>query len=499
MLSDVLLLLLVSAVASQIEIQTGRRLYTGYQVVRTYPEGQDQRAALLTLDQEVDFWSDIGPHSTQADLMVAPDRQEVIKAYLQANGIPFQVLIPNVQREIDNENNEEDDAISVEQLDNLIHLLPENPRDKRQGADLFSLLGLPNLLVSQNTRRRRRPQDAGPRRPRKFSSSSIPAINAPVSSFPKSEKNGTSEICSVTGMNWKQYQSVHTIYSWMDCLEANFKQKVQLITIGKSSEGRPLRVARVRIGEEKKQAIFIDGGIHAREWASPASVTYILHKLVETGDLDALLQVYDAYILPAANPDGYEYSRNHDRMWRKTRSKTGVRNILGQECFGVDPNRNFGWRWGGHGASKNQCKETYMGPAPFSEPETRAIKNFLSSGKNFKLYLTFHSYGQYILYPWGFDDIDAVDKQDLHRVGTRAANVLKSRYGSSYQVGSAAQLLYPASGGSDDWAKGGAGIKYSFTVELPDTGTHGFILPARFIQGVGREAVTCLETMVNNI
>lgn len=214
MLSDVLLLLLVSAVASQIEIQTGRRLYTGYQVVRTYPEGQDQRAALLTLDQEVDFWSDIGPHSTQADLMVAPDRQEVIKAYLQANGIPFQVLIPNVQREIDNENNEEDDAISVEQLDNLIHSLPENPRDKRQGADLFSLLGLPNLLVSQNTRRRRRPQDAGPRRPRKFSSSSIPAINAPVSSFPKSEKNGTSEICSVTGMNWKQYQSVHTIYRY---------------------------------------------------------------------------------------------------------------------------------------------------------------------------------------------------------------------------------------------------------------------------------------------
>jgi len=285
----------------------------------------------------------------------------------------------------------------------------------------------------------------------------------------------------------------------MACLESNFNGKVKLIKIGESSEGRPLLVARVRRGEEKRQAIFVDGGIHAREWASPSSVTYILHKMVETNELDDLLNVYDAYILPVANPDGYEYSRNHDRMWRKTRSRTGAKNILGQECFGVDPNRNFGYRWGGHGASKNQCKETYMGAGPFSEPETRAIKDFVTSGKNFRLYLTFHSYGQYILYPWGYDDINAVDKADLHRVGTRAANVLKSRYGSSYEVGSAAQLLYPASGGSDDWAKGSAGIKYSFTVELPDTGKHGFLLPARYIRGVGREAVACLQTMLNNI
>ena len=34
-------------------------------------------------------------------------------------------------------------------------------------------------------------------------------------------------------------------------------------------------------------------------------------------------------------------------------------------------------------------------------------------------------------------------------------------------------------GGSDDWAKGGAGVKFSYTVELPDTGKHGFILPAQ--------------------
>ena len=114
------------------------------------------------------------------------------------------------------------------------------------------------------------------------------------------------------------------------------------------------------------------------------------------------------------------------------------------------------------------------------------------------MYLTFHSYGQYILYPWGYDKLDTRDWGDLKRVGDIAGKALKRLNGVTYQIGSAAKMLYPASGenqiknldiklifflsppgGSDDWAKGGAGIKYSYTVELPDTGRHGFILPAR--------------------
>ena len=152
-----------------------------------------------------------------------------------------------------------------------------------------------------------------------------------------------------------------------------------------------------------------------------------------------------------------------------------------QECKGVDLNRNFGYHWGGYGASNDPCKETFRGPSAFSEPESRAIRNFLLSGTaDFKLYLTFHSYGQYLLYPWGYDKLDTRDWQDLKRVGDIAHNALRRlNNGVSYQVGSAAKMLYPASGGSDDWAKGGANIKYSYTVELPDTGKYGFLLPAK--------------------
>lgn len=67
--------------------------------------------------------------------------------------------------------------------------------------------------------------------------------------------------------------------------------------------------------------MWIDGGIHAREWITPAVVTFMLKQLVE--DLDAadsdLLDKLDWYILPVVNPDGYEYTRTGDRLWRKTR------------------------------------------------------------------------------------------------------------------------------------------------------------------------------------
>ena len=66
------------------------------------------------------------------------------------------------------------------------------------------------------------------------------------------------------------------------------------------------------------------------EWVSPAAVTYLIHRMVETeGEYDSLLSRFNVYILPVVNPDGYEYSRNHDRMWRKTRSRTGKKNLFG--------------------------------------------------------------------------------------------------------------------------------------------------------------------------
>merc|ERR1711860_138306 len=121
-----------------------------------------------------------------------------------------------------------------------------------------------------------------------------------------------------------------------------------------------------------------------------------------------------------------------------------------------------------------------------SEPETQAVAKFILSQKDrLKMYLSFHAYGQWFLTPWGYGRVYPTDYKDLKKVADDAANAIRGSYGPRYKVGTSAILLYPAAGGSDDWAKGVAGIKYSYTVELPDEGRYGFALPARFIEGVG--------------
>jgi len=112
-----------------------------------------------------------------------------------------------------------------------------------------------------------------------------------------------------------------------------------------------------------------------------------------------------------------------------------------------------------------------------------------------ELYLTFHSYGQMILYPWGYDKVDHKAESELARLGRVGASAM----GRGYTVGSAAKVLYPAAGGSDDWALGGAGIPYSYTIELPDTGTHGFILPASHISQVAKEALGATVAMAEDL
>ena len=119
----------------------------------------------------------------------------------------------------------------------------------------------------------------------------------------------------------------------------------------------------------------------------------------------------------------------------------------GGNCDGIDLNRNFGYKWGGKGAGPQACQEIYRGSGPFSEPETSAIQRFVLGKKSsLRSYLSFHSYGQYVLYPWGYDRFVPPDHDDLRRVGTKMGNAMRATSGLSYSVGSSAALLYPASG-----------------------------------------------------
>lgn len=101
----------------------------------------------------------------------------------------------------------------------------------------------------------------------------------------------------------------------------------RVVEVGKTYEGRVVKgiyiSSRNSNSTASKPAIFLDGGIHAREWVSPATVAFIAHELLKNYESDTevrkLVDAFDWIIVPVFNVDGYEYSRKTDRMWRKTR------------------------------------------------------------------------------------------------------------------------------------------------------------------------------------
>uniref|UniRef100_A0AC34Q182 Peptidase M14 carboxypeptidase A domain-containing protein n=1 Tax=Panagrolaimus sp. JU765 TaxID=591449 RepID=A0AC34Q182_9BILA len=231
--------------------------------------------------------------------------------------------------------------------------------------------------------------------------------------------------------------------------------------VGRTFENKSLVL--LKLGSESKQekpAIFIDAGIHAREWISPATVLWYIHQIFDDfKNYEKILKTIDIYIVPLLNPDGYQYSRKHFRYWRKNRA------VYDSDCVGVDLNRNFPYHWGE--AASDQCGvEIYQGPKSESEKETKILEKVLKRHKkNYKAYLTVHSYAGMILYPWGYAaDTLPPDVEDLVKLGHRMADAMEAATGQYYKVQNSADL-YPASGASDDYAKS-LGIKYSYTIEI---------------------------------
>ncbi len=142
-------------------------------------------------------------------------------------------------------------------------------------------------------------------------------------------------------INFDQYYSHDELNAYIDDL-ATQNDFLSTVSIGQSYEGRDMRVLQITKAGPGAPNIWIEAGIHAREWISPAMATYIIDSLLNN-DQDGFLDKLNFHILPSANPDGYEHSRNSDRLWRKTRSN--YNSIL--LCKGVDGNRNWDFHFAG--------------------------------------------------------------------------------------------------------------------------------------------------------
>ncbi|CAG0881963.1 unnamed protein product, partial [Cyprideis torosa] len=174
--------------------------------------------------------------------------------------------------------------------------------------------------------------------------------------------------------------------------------------IAKTLEGRNVQLIHFNPGGSTER-IWIDGGIHAREWITHATITYLLNQLINNYEENqGLADRFDWYFVPVINPDGYVYTWLQDRMWRKNRNPNLGRGI----CYGVDLNRNYASKF--H-HEENTCSETYPGTHPFSEEETSGIRDTVLRYAPFQLMLNVHSYSQLVLYPWGFTGSDTNDAE----------------------------------------------------------------------------------------
>ncbi|XP_077066816.1 carboxypeptidase A1-like [Siphateles boraxobius] len=290
------------------------------------------------------------------------------------------------------------------------------------------------------------------------------------------------------------YHDLNSIYSFMDMLVAE-NSIVSKIVIGQSYESRPLNVLKFSTGANRP-GIWIDTGIHSREWVTQASGIWFAKKIVTDYGRDPvltdILNKYDIFLEIVTNPDGYAYTHSRDRMWRKTRKPNP-----GSSCVGVDPNRNWDAGFGGAGSSNNPCTETYRGPSAHSEPEVKAIVDFVKSHGNLKAFVSIHSYSQMLLYPYGYTRTPAKDQAELHELARKAISELQSLYNTSYRYGSIITTIYQASGGTIDWTYD-QGIKYSYTFELRDTGRYGFILPANQIVPTAEETWLALMAIMEH-
>ncbi|XP_055038967.2 carboxypeptidase A6 [Misgurnus anguillicaudatus] len=299
--------------------------------------------------------------------------------------------------------------------------------------------------------------------------------------------------------DYEVYHTLEEIQSWMFEMNRTHPHLVDMFSIGRSYEGRPLYV--LQLGKRTrpyKKSVWIDCGVHAREWIGPAFCQWFVKEALNSYQHNSimrrLMNQLSFYIMPVFNVDGYHYSWRTDRFWRKTRSK-----IPKYHCRGVDPNRNWKVKWCDEGASQHPCDDTYCGPYPESEPEVKSVAKFLRKHKKrIKAYISIHAYAQMLLYPYSYKYATIPNFNCVEAAAQNAVSALYSAYGVRYRYGPASTTLYVSSGSSIDWAYKN-GIPYAFAFELRDTGFYGFLLPETLINPTCTETMRAVKTIASGL
>ncbi|KAJ8782993.1 hypothetical protein J1605_009601 [Eschrichtius robustus] len=150
------------------------------------------------------------------------------------------------------------------------------------------------------------------------------------------------------------------------------------------------------------------------------------------------------------------------------------------------------------GTSNNPCSDSYRGPSANSEVEVKSIVDFIKGPGKVTAFITFNSYSQLLMFPYGYTCAESHKFDELNEVAQKAAQSLTSLHGTKYKVGPICSVIYQASGGSTDWSYD-SGIKYSFEFELGDTDRYDFLLLANQILPTVKETWFGLKTVMEHV
>ncbi|NIV14635.1 MAG: peptidase M14, partial [Aliifodinibius sp.] len=283
------------------------------------------------------------------------------------------------------------------------------------------------------------------------------------------------ETFNITGFEFGSMGGYYTFAEVLTELDSMRMVYPNLVTakqsIGTSIEGRDIWMVKISDNpdvNEGEPEILYNALHHAREPQGMAAVIYFMYYLLENYGTDPevtfLVNNRELYFVPVLNPDGYVYNEqtnpNGGGMWRKNRRNNGG------GSYGVDLNRNYGYQWGydNSGSSPYPSDPTYRGTAPFSEPEIQAIRDFCLN-HDFQLALNYHTYGDYLIYPWGYINALTPDSATYIALADTMTMYNNYTYGTGFQT-----VGYPVNGDSDDWMYGEQTSKDKMFSMTPEVG-----------------------------
>jgi len=281
---------------------------------------------------------------------------------------------------------------------------------------------------------------------------------------------------------WRSYDAPGGIRDELYSIAQRNSQIVKLEVIGHTLQGREIVALKVTrnaktLTDGTRPAVLYMSTIHAREWISTEVNRRLLHYFVDNygknADVTNLVNTSELWFLMVANPDGYQYTFDHERLWRKNlHDNDGDGQITGND--GVDLNRNYNVDWGydNEGSSTQFSADDYRGTGPASEPETQAHQALIDRLK-FKFLITYHSYGPLILYPFGWQ-VQTPSADDPLFVAYSGIDATPAITGFDPGVGAD---LYITNGTTDDYSYAKTGT-LSWTVELNEgCDGCGFVFP----------------------